>query len=111
MVEPEREGALRVDGAAEANAAEHREALAALDQEADELEEILVPAHRDPIFGDAAKAGHHPRFERLVERGDIADGVERHALAAARFSRTALGGSGSIFKPSMPTTVWPSLSR
>ena len=81
MIEPEREGAVRVDGAAEAHAAKQGKALAALDQEPDELEEVLVPADRDSIFGDAAKSGHHPRFERLVERGDIADGLERHALA------------------------------
>ena len=81
MVEAEREGALGVEGAAEAHAAEQREAIAALDQQTNELEEILVPAHRDPILGDAAKAGHHALVERLVERGDIADGIEGHTLA------------------------------
>ena len=38
-------------------------------------------------------------------------GLERHALAVRRPRRRARGGSGSIFSPSMPTTVWPSFIR
>ena len=86
VIEPEREGAFGIDRAAETHAAKQREALAALDQQSNDLEEVLIPAHRDAILGDAAKAGHHARFERLVERGDIPDGVEGHAVAQRGFS-------------------------
>ena len=86
VIEPEREGAFGIDRAAETHAAKQREALAAFDQQSNDFEEVLIPAHRDAILGDAAKAGHHARFERLVERGDIPDGVEGHAVAQRGFS-------------------------
>ncbi len=81
VIEAERERALGVERAAEAHAAEEREPVAALEQQPDDLEEILVPAHRDPVLGDAAESRHHAIVERLVERRGVADRRERHALA------------------------------
>jgi hypothetical protein len=87
MIEAEREGALRIERAAEAHAAEERESLAPLQQQPDDLEEVLVPAHRDAVFGHAAKARHHAILERVVEQGGRKDGLERHALARGTDSR------------------------
>ena len=77
--------------AAEAHAAEHREFVAALEQQPDELEEVLVPAHRDAVFGDAAEAGHHAVVERLVEFVDVADRPERRARAVGAHARDVRG--------------------
>ena len=81
VIEPERERAFGVDRAAEAHAAVHREALAPLDQQAQQLEEVLVPANGDAVLGHTAEPGHHPIVERLGQRRDVADRHERHALA------------------------------
>ena len=84
---------------------------APLEQQADHLEEVLVPAHRDAVLGDAAEARHHA--------------LRRAARAARRCRRIGSNGtrspsgstpesaasSGSILRPSMPTTVWPSFIR
>ena len=55
VVEAQRECAGIVQRAAEAHAAVQREAVAPLEQQPDHLEEVLVPAHGDAIFGDAAE--------------------------------------------------------
>ena len=89
MVEAELERAFRVERAAETHAAEQRVTIAPFEQDADELQEILVPAHRDAVFGDTAKACHHAIVERLVQRCDIADRRERDALAV-------LGDAGDV---------------
>ena len=81
VVEAEREGAVDGERAAEAHAAEHRELAAPFQQQADELEEILVPAHGDAVFGDAAEPGHDAAVERLAQLGGIADRAERRARA------------------------------
>ena len=92
-----------VDGerAAEAHAAEHRELRAALEQQADDLEEVLVPAHGDAVFGDAAEAGHDAVVEPLVElrrrRGSGRNGTRSPRASTPEIS----GGSGSIFSPSI----------
>ena len=87
VVEAECKCALGVQRSAEAHASVQREPRAPLEQEPDQLQEILVPAHGDAVFGHAAKAGHAPCLERLCEHRDVADGRERHALAFERDSR------------------------
>src|SRR5262249_2612574 len=82
MVEAEREGAVDGERAAETTTAEHRKFAAPFKQEADELEEILVPAHGDPVFGPPAEPGHDAGIERLAQLGDVADRTERRAGAA-----------------------------
>ena len=42
---------------------------------------------------------------------DIMDRLEGHARARRHPRRTSATGSGSIFSPSMPTTLWPSFIR
>src|SRR5207237_338984 len=61
--------------------AEHGELAAPLEQQANDLQEVLVPAHRDAILGDAAEPGHHAAVERLAELGAVADRAEGHAAA------------------------------
>ena len=73
--------------AAEAHAAEHRERVAPLQQQPDHLQEVLVPAHRDAVLGDAAEAGHDAVVELLLQLRDIADRPERHAAAVGRDAR------------------------
>ena len=87
VIEAERERAVGVERSAEAHAAEEREAAAALEQEPDDLEEILVPAHGDAVLGDAAESRHHAIVERFVQHRGIEDRLERHALAVGRDSR------------------------
>jgi hypothetical protein len=66
VIEAQVEGVLDRDRSAEAHASVHRELRAAFEQEANELEEILVPAHRDAVFGDAAESSHDAVVEGLV---------------------------------------------
>ena len=111
VVEAEREGAVDRHRAAEAHAAIHRELAAALEQQADDLQEILVPAHGDAVFGDAAEPGHDAVVEPLVEaarrRGSA--GTARGSPSAATPEISA--GSGSIFSPSIAATKCPSFIR
>ena len=111
VVEAEREGAVDGERAAEAHAAEHLEFVAPLQQQPDELEEVLVPAHGDAVFGDAAEPGHDAGIERLAQLGGIADRTERRARAARHRRRKCRASSGSILSPSTATTVWPSFIR
>ena len=84
MVEAEGKRAGNRQRAAKAHPAIHRKPGAALQEEADQFEEILVPAHRDAVFGDPAEPGHHALVEPLVEARDIAHGIERDAPASER---------------------------
>ena len=94
MVEAEGEGLLQGQRAAEAHAAEHGEARAPLDQQPDDLQEILVPANGDAVFGHPAEARHGAVVEILMQLADIADRLEdrRHAFgrAAGEFRRQRL---------------------
>src|SRR5437879_13707979 len=81
MVEAAGEGVLHAQGAAEAHAAEHRELPPPLEQQADDLEEILVPAHGDAVLRDAAEAGHHAAVEILAQLPYFLDGLERQPVA------------------------------
>jgi len=63
-------------GAAEAHPAEHRELRSPLEQQPYHLEEVLVPAHRDAVLGDAAETRHHPAAEGLAQVVDVLDGSE-----------------------------------
>ncbi len=76
-------GECLVDGqrAAEAHAAEHGELRAPLDKQANDLEEILVPANRDAVLGDAAEAGHGAMVERLLQPGDLFNRLEPRPVA------------------------------
>ena len=67
--------------AAKAHTAEHRECVASLHQQADQLEEVLVPAHRDAIFSHTAKASHDTRTQRLHQRLHIAHRGKSYSLA------------------------------
>ena len=87
MIEAVRKRPFDVERAAETHAAEEREPVAALEQQSDHLEEILVPAHGDAVLGDAAEAGHHTIVERLGERRCVEDWRERPTLASGRDSR------------------------
>ncbi len=81
VIEAEAECIVDAERSAEAHAAEHPELGPPLEQEPDQLEEVLVPAHRDAVFGDAAEARHDAGIERLAELGDIADRTKRHPRA------------------------------
>ncbi len=81
VVETQRKGAVDRDRAAKAHPAIHRELAAAFEQQAHDLQEILVPAHGDAVFGDPAKPGHDPVVEPVDEARHIADRLERLAAA------------------------------
>src|SRR5262249_11978475 len=51
-------------------------------QQTDELEEVLVPAHRDAVLGDAAEPSHYARIEWLAQFLDGADRTEARARPA-----------------------------
>ena len=84
---------------------------AAFEQQPDDLQEVLVPADGDAVFGNAAEAGHDALVEPFVDLGDVADRPERHAAARAESTPEISAGSGSILSPSTATTVWPSFIR
>ena len=84
MIETERECVVDRERAAEARAAEKRELPAPLDQQADHLEEVLVPAHGDAVFGHAAEACHQALVQALVEILHVAHRMEGHAFTARR---------------------------
>ena len=65
------------------NAANSR---APLQQQADQLEVVLVPADGDAVLGDAAEPGHDAVVEVLVQRLDVA---HRHAWVEARAARSS----------------------
>jgi hypothetical protein len=81
VVEAHRKRVVDVDRTAEAHAAVEAVIRAPLEQQADDLQEVLVPAHGDAVFGHAAEARHHARIERLGERREVLDRFERHAFA------------------------------
>ena len=84
---------------------------AALEQEADHLQEILVPAHRDAVFGDPAEPGHRCA-RRAARRGSRHRGPARTARARRSSATPEIsGGSGSILSPSIAATKCPSLIR
>ena len=86
VVEAQREGARRWSSVppkrTPPNMANSR---APLQQQADELEEILVPAHGDAVFGDAAETGHDAVVERFVKLAHVAHRLE--GMARRRASR------------------------
>ena len=81
MVEAKCEGTVDRERAAKTHTSEHREFAPSFQQQADELEEILVPAHGDAVFGHPAKARHDARIERLTQFRGVADRTEPRAGA------------------------------
>ena len=57
---------------------------APLEQQAHHLQVILVPAHGDAVFGDAAEARHGALAEILAQGVDVAHRREGHARAVGR---------------------------
>ena len=64
----------------------------------DDLQEVLVPAHGDAVFGDAAEARHHAVVERLAQRRDVADRLERRRARPRSVTPESAGSSGSILQ-------------
>ena len=81
MIETQLERAVDGHGAAETHTAEHPEFSAAFQQQTDDLQEILVPADGDPVFGDAAKTRHHAVVQGFVQLIHVANGTERDAMS------------------------------
>src|SRR6267143_185115 len=52
----------------------------ALQQQADDLQKIFVPADCDSVLGHSAKARHHAVVERLVNLIHVPDGPERRPV-------------------------------
>src|SRR6185312_9139527 len=73
VIEAERESVIDRDRAAEAHPAIEREFMPALDQQPDHFEEVLVPAHGDAVFGDAAEPSHDAIVEPFPELLHVAD--------------------------------------
>ena len=81
VIESHFKRALNRQRAAEAHAAKHGELLPPLQQQPDDFQEILVPADRDAILGNAAESRHHPIVERLINLVNVADRFESCAVA------------------------------
>src|SRR5262249_11208605 len=84
VVEAQVKSAVDRNRAAKAHTAIHREVNPALEQKAHDLQEILVPANGNAVFGDAPKPSHHPVVEPFDEAHDIADGLEWPAARVLR---------------------------
>src|SRR5439155_27140699 len=91
MVETQLEGAIDRNSAAKTNAAIHRKARPALEQQPHNLQKILVPADGDPVLGDTAEPRHDAIVEPFDKGHDIADWLEPPAGAVPRHARE-LGG-------------------
>jgi hypothetical protein len=89
MVEAHLPGILQRDRPAKPYAAEQHELFAPFQQQADQLEEILVPANGDAVFRDTPEASHDPLVEVLVKGGDIAHRLERDTGAPSADARNA----------------------
>ena len=79
MVEAERPGILDPKRAAEAHRTKGAELGAALEEQAHELEVVLVPAHGDAVLREPAEAGHDPLVEPLADVGEALDRLEGSA--------------------------------
>jgi len=54
---------------------------AALDEQPDDFQEVLVPADGNPVLGDAAEARHHALVQAFVDFRDVVDRPEGDAIA------------------------------
>jgi hypothetical protein len=52
--------------APKAHTADKRELTASLEQQTNYFEEVLVPPHRDAVFGNAAEPRHDAFVQRLI---------------------------------------------
>ena len=84
MIEAEIECAVYRDRAAKAHAAIHRKIRPSFEQQAHDLQEILVPANRDAVLGDAAEPRHDAVVEAFDQGRDIADRLELAPRAVER---------------------------
>ena len=82
VVEPEVEGLLVRERAAEARAAVDAKRPAPREVQVQHVEEVLVPPHRDAVFGDAAEARQRALVETAEERLRIANQLRRARLRA-----------------------------
>ena len=73
VVEAEIEGTVDRNRAAKTHAAIHRKVRPALEQQAHDLKEILVPANGDAVLGDPAEPRHDAVVEAFDQARDIAD--------------------------------------
>src|SRR5262249_32832420 len=87
VIEAECERALGIERAAETHATVERKALAALEQQANHFQKVLVPADSDAVFVHPAAAGHTPLAQRLCQRLDVADRSEGSAFAVGSDTR------------------------
>ena len=94
MIEAAGKSVLHRQRAAEAHAADQREALAPLQQEPHHFKKILIPAHGDAVFGHPAEAPHDAIIEWLLQVRDASDGTKGRARAidfdAGQFRRQRL---------------------
>ncbi len=83
VIEAELESVLQRQRATEPHATEHRELRAPFQQQPHQFQEVLVPAHRDAVFGDAAEAGQDAVLQRLAQIGHVAYRFESAARSVA----------------------------
>ena len=80
--------------AAEPHAAERGEGRAPLQQQAHELEVVLVPAHGDAVFGHAAEARHDAVIEILEQRRRVLHRLQR--VEPERLDLEAVDGNDRV---------------
>src|SRR5262249_9053969 len=96
--------------AAKADAAIHGKARPPLEQQAHDLQEILVPADGDAVLGNPAEPRHDPVVEPLHQACDVVDRLKGHRVPSSATPQIS-GGNGSILSPSIAATKWPSFIR
>ena len=74
VVEAQVPGVVQRQGAAEADAVVQAELLAPHEQQVIDVQEVLVPAHRDAVFGNAAETEDGAAIQRP---GDVVDVLDR----------------------------------
>ena len=90
MVEAQRPGVFQRHRATKTHTTEQRKLPPPLQQQAHHLEKVLVPAHRDAVFGHAAKTGHTAFVQRFTQVGIAVYRLEGGARSVQAHARDML---------------------
>lgn len=80
MIKTQRPGIFQGDGTAQSHATEDLKAGTPRQGQINELEKILVPAHRDAIFGYTAKTQQNPVIQIFLQGTPVTNGCAQPGL-------------------------------
>ena len=71
MIEAHLEGTIDRHRPAEADTSKHRELVPTFQQQSNDLQEVLIPSHSDPVLGDSPEPRHDSCVEAVINVADI----------------------------------------